>query len=223
MRKSLCLVLLLWLYAVEIQACPVQESVKATVIINATPDKVWDIIKDFDNMAWHPDIRSIKATNDNKKGAIRILTLKNDGTITEELKRYKADKMRYSYKITDMSTIGSIFHSGVEKPIKVIPVTDFSATISVKATAGGSVVKWKAKFYRGHPNNNPPEELNAKAAYKAVSHFLKAGLTHLLKKFNINGDESAISIDYAGILDNRYKYNDTTKVIKRWGSLLYYD
>ncbi len=60
-----------------------------------------------------------------------------------------------------------------------LPVTDFAATIQVKANAGGSVVKWKAGFYRGYMNNNPPEALNEAAAISIVKGIFRAGLDNL--------------------------------------------
>lgn len=130
-------------------------------------------------MSWLPNVRDTKHEGGESKGATRVLTLNDGKVVTEELKKFSAAKMSYSYKITDMSTTGSIFHSGVDEPIKVIPVTDFAATIQVKAKEGGSVVKWKAGFYRGYMNNNPPEELNEATAISIVKGIFRAGLDNL--------------------------------------------
>ncbi|MGR8933476.1 MAG: SRPBCC family protein [Gammaproteobacteria bacterium] len=160
---------------------PVRQKLDEEIQINAAPEKVWELFKDFDNMSWHPDIASVKGEGGNKKGATRVLTLKNGGTISEELKKYNEKAMEYAYKITDMSTTGSITHSGEDVSLPVLPVTNYSASIAVEAKDGGSLVSWKAAFYRGYMNNNPPAELNEDAANTAVSAVLKAGLENLKK------------------------------------------
>jgi mxaD protein len=49
--------------------------------------------------------KSTDGTGGNEKGATRVLTLTDGGTITEFLKKYDAAKMSYTYKITDMSIV----------------------------------------------------------------------------------------------------------------------
>src|SRR5512135_668362 len=100
---------------------PVRAKMTATVTIDAPAAKVWDVIKNYDDMSWHPAIKSVKGDGTNNKGAIRTLTLAN-GTITEELKAYDAAKMNYKYKITDMSSTGTIKHAGQDESIPVLPV-----------------------------------------------------------------------------------------------------
>lgn len=160
---------------------PVRQKIKETIEINASPEKVWSIIKDYGDMSWFPLVASTTVEGGNKKGAIRVLTLKKGGTITEELKKYKEKKMEYSYKITEMSTVKTIEHSGQEEKVPVIPVNNYAASIAVKGKGDGSVVTWKAGFYRAYMNNNPPEEMNDDAANSAVSSALKEGLENLKK------------------------------------------
>lgn len=160
---------------------PVRQKLDEEIQINAAPEKVWSLIKDFDNMSWHPGIASVKGEGGNKKGATRVLTLKDGGTINEEMKKYDEKAMEYAYKITDMSTVKTITHSGEQVPVPVLPVTNYAASIGVEAKDGGSLVSWKAAYYRGYMNNNPPEELNEDAANTAVASVLKAGLENLKK------------------------------------------
>ncbi|HHZ70489.1 MAG TPA: SRPBCC family protein [Methylococcaceae bacterium] len=171
---------------------PVRGKLTATVKINAPAEKVWAVIKNFDDMAWHPGIASTKAKGGNKKKATRILTLKGGGTITEQLKAYKGDKMSYKYKITDMSTVKTITHAGKDEIVPVLPVNNYAATLSVKGKGGSSEVKWVATYYRGYLNNNPPSELNETAADNAVTAVFKVGLTNLLSKFQSGAKDSAI-------------------------------
>ncbi len=68
-------------------------------------------------MSWHPDIFNTTSEGGNTKGAKRVLTLKDGGTINEELKKYDEAKMSYAYKITEMSTAKTITHAGVEEKV----------------------------------------------------------------------------------------------------------
>ena len=161
---------------------PVRRAAKEKIEINAAPEAVWDIIKDFDKLdAWLPLIEKVEAKGGNEKKAERILTLKGGGTITEVLKKYDEKKMKYSYKITDMSIAGTVTHEGKEVSIPVLPVENYSAKIQVKKKGKGSLVSWNAKFYRAYLNNNPPAELTDEVAVEAVTGVLKTGLENLKK------------------------------------------
>ncbi len=158
---------------------PVRQKLKESIKIDASVDVVWDKLKDFGVVSWLPMVESIDATGKNTKGATRILTLKEGGTISEKLKKYDEKKMSYSYKIIDMSVVNTIHHSGVEEPIKVLPVTDYTSTIMVTEDSKRAEVIWSAAYYRGYMNNNPPEELNEDAARNAIKTVFRAGLENL--------------------------------------------
>lgn len=160
---------------------PVRQKMKETIDINAAPEEIWKIMGDYQDMSWLPMVEKTTGEGGNEKGAKRELTLKDGGgTVKEELKKYDADKMQYKYKITEMSTVKTFKHLGKEEAIKVLPVSTYSADISVKASkSGGSTVTWKAAFYRAYMNNNPPPELNEEAAVAAVTGVFKAGLENL--------------------------------------------
>jgi len=194
MKKISFLAVFLFLFSTLSYAHgPVRGKMTATVDIEAPAEQVWDIIKNFDDMSWHPAIKSVKATGGNTKGATRILTLTDGNTITEQLKSYNADKMSYKYKIIDMSVVKTIEHSGQSEDIPVLPVDNYQGIIKVKKKGNSTVVTWIATYYRGYMNNNPPEELNEEAADKAVTEVLKTGLTSLLHKFEPNTLPTAIT------------------------------
>lgn len=194
-KVSLFIFTLFFIFAASVQAHgPVRAKQTATVTIKASADKVWAVIKDFDDMSWHPGISGTKGSGGNDKGATRTLTLKSGGTITEEMKSYKDNKMSYKYKITDMSTAKTIQHSGQEEKVPVLPVSNYAATISVKDKGASSEVTWVGTYYRGYLNNNPPAELNEDAADNAVSAIFKGGLTSLLGKFESGAKDSAVKI-----------------------------
>jgi hypothetical protein len=177
--KLVASVLLFFFTAIASAHGPVRQKAEEQITINAPADKVWAIIKNYGDMAWHPDISNTTAEGGNKKGATRVLTLKDGGTIKEELKKYDESKMSYSYKITEMSTAKTITHAGAEEKVPVLPVDNYSATIDVEAKGDTSVVSWTAGYYRAYTNNNPPAEMNEEAANAAVSAVLKTGLLNL--------------------------------------------
>lgn len=172
-------VLLFFFTAVANAHGPVRQKAEEQITINAPADKVWAIIKNFGDMSWHPDIFNISSEGGNNKGATRVLTLKDGGTIKEEMKKYDEAKMSYAYKITEMSTAKTITHAGVEEKVPVLPVDNYSASIEVEAKGDTSVVNWTAGYYRAYTNNNPPAEMNEETANAAVSAVLKTGLINL--------------------------------------------
>ncbi len=182
MKKTLGYALVLCLFsAVAYAHGPVRQKTQESITINAPADKVWAIIKNFDDLSWLPPVASVSAKGGNEDGATRVLHLKSGGTINEELKKHDDAKMSYAYKITDMSTEKTITHSGQEEKVPVLPVGNYAADIQVKPEGAGSVVSWKAGYYRAYMNNNPPDEMNEDAANSAVEGIFKAGLENIKK------------------------------------------
>ncbi|WP_257164943.1 SRPBCC family protein [Bradyrhizobium sp. SRS-191] len=150
---------------------PTRRKVQEHVEINAAPAKVWAIMGNFQDMSWLGIVDKTEGDKGNEIGATRKLTLKGGATVDEELYKYDAEKMSYSYRITAVD-------------VKVLPVTNYSSTIAVTPSADGkgSVVEWTGAFYRGFPNNDPPPELSDEAAVNAVTGLYKGGLEGLKKK-----------------------------------------
>jgi carbon monoxide dehydrogenase subunit G len=162
---------------------PVRQKVERDIEINAPTAKVWNIIKNYDDMSWLPSVKSVTANGGNTVGATRVLTLKHGGTINEEMKKYDEAKMSYAYRISDMSIAKTISHLGKNENIPVLPVTDYSASLSVEPKGDHSLVKWKAGFYRAYMNNltkdGEPKEMNEEVAIAAVEEIFKAGLENI--------------------------------------------
>ncbi len=158
---------------------PVRQKLQESIKINAPAEKVWGIIKNFNEMSWLPAVASTSAKGGNENGATRVLTLKDGGTITEELKKHDDATMSYAYKITEMSTKATITHNGQEEKVPALPVGNYAADIQVKADGGNATVTWKAGYYRAYMNNNPPAELNEDAANSSVEKVFKSGLDNL--------------------------------------------
>jgi hypothetical protein len=170
-KKSFILlsIFLLFFTAVTHAHGPTRKKVIVKEQISASPQAVWDAVKNFHDMSWHPAVAKTEGDGGNEPGATRTLTLVNDGKIHEALKKYDDAKHTFSYKITSVD-------------VKVLPVTNYASTFSIKPEDnGGSLVIWKGAFYRGYPNNNPPPELNDQAAIDAVTGVYKGGLENLKK------------------------------------------
>jgi carbon monoxide dehydrogenase subunit G len=150
---------------------PAPQKVTETIEIDAPPTKVWATIADFHDMSWLPGVAKTTGEGGNEPNvAKRQLILASGATIDESLSKYDAGAMSYSYRIDKVD-------------VKVLPVANYSATITVLPAEGGkSTVEWRGAFYRGYPNNDPPPELNEEAARKAVGKAYRAGLESLKKK-----------------------------------------
>lgn len=157
---------------------PSRQKAEMTEVLNATPDEVWAAIGRFDDMSWHPAVASTEMTPEGAPADVpdqstRILHLKaesGDPTITEQLIGRDPEKRMYKYMITDVA-------------VEVLPVTNYSSTLQVKDKDGKAEVIWKGGFYRGFPNNNPPDNLSDEAAVAAVTGIYQAGMDALAERF----------------------------------------
>jgi carbon monoxide dehydrogenase subunit G len=146
---------------------PTRQKVTEKVTIEAPADAVWAAIKNFNGLKdWHPAVAQSPADKGNAEGSVRTLKLKDGGTLVETLESYDEAQKKYSYRAKDGGAL---------------PVTNYTATLSVVADGGKSVVEWRGAFYRGFPNNNPPPEQNDEAALKAVTGVYRSGLGNLKK------------------------------------------
>ena len=147
---------------------PTRQKIKESVTINAKPEVVWNVIKDFEKINnWHPSISKVESD-----GKIRTIfySPRNNTPITQKLESHSNEKMMYKTSI-------------IEVDIKNFPVNTYTANISVKGNEDGTAtVLWKAAFYRAYVNNDPPPELNEAAAIKAVTEFFQSGLNNLKSK-----------------------------------------
>ena len=156
---------------------PTRQKVTVTAELGAEPADVWAVIGNFQDFSWHPAAYATTGENGNEIDATRVLTLGEEGgpTISEVLYKYSAEKMSYSYRITEVA-------------VEVLPVTNYSSHLTVlPRDGGGSIVEWRGAFYRGYPNNDPPEELNDEAAIAAVTAVYQVGLDALVEKFGAPG------------------------------------
>lgn len=156
---------------------PTRQKITVTTEVAADPAEVWATVGNFQDMSWHPAVHSSTGENGNAIDATRVLSLgAADGpTISEILYKFSDEKMSYSYRITDVK-------------VEVLPVTNYSSHLTVMPRdGGGSIIEWRGAFYRGYPNNDPPDALNDEAAIAAVTGVYEAGLQALTEKFGAAG------------------------------------
>ena len=176
-RVLLALAALLMLPTLALAHGPTRQKITVTAEVAAEPAEVWAAIGNFQDMSWHPAVHSSTGENGNAIDATRVLTLGEAGgpTIDEILYKFSDDKMSYSYRITAVE-------------VEVLPVTNYSSHLTVKPReGGGSLIEWRGAFYRGYPNNDPPEHLNDEAAIAAVTGVYQAGLDALVARFGAPG------------------------------------
>lgn len=139
------------------------------VTINAPANKVWEKVANYGDLgAFHPAVAKTEITSgaNNTKGAVRLLTLGDGGTVNETLTNYDATDMSYSYIINE----------------SVLPVSSYAAKIDVNPiSADVTEVVWAASFNRKDLAANPAKGQDDEAATTTIHAVFKAGLDNLKK------------------------------------------
>ena len=143
--------------------------VSQSVSINAPAAKVWKAMKDFNGLnTWHPAVAKdeiVEGKND-AVGAVRLLTLKDGGTIKEKLLAFNGPARKFRYAILE----------------GVLPVSDYSSSVSVVADGKGkSKVTWTGRFHRKNTGDSPADNENDKTAVDTITGVYRAGLDNLKK------------------------------------------
>ena len=144
--------------AMAAEKVKVSESVK----LEAPPAKVWARIGHFADLTWHPAIKSSEASDGDKSNSQRRLDL-GGPILWESLLSYSDEGRSYGYRILD---------NGANQ--KVLPVSDYVATLVVKPSGEGSEIVWSAEF-------EPLAGTSAEAAQKTIAGIFRGGLDALAK------------------------------------------
>ncbi len=132
------------------------------VTINAPADKVWSKVSNFNDLgAWHPAVKSTEMVSgaNNKVGAVRLLTLQDNGTIKEKLLAYSAKGKTFKYSILE----------------GVLPVSDYVSSVTVKADGKDkSLVVWEGHFKHKEGSDDA-------TAVKTMTSVYRGGLDNLKK------------------------------------------
>ncbi|MEO6094159.1 MAG: SRPBCC family protein [Fibrobacteria bacterium] len=135
--------------------------------INAPAETVWKKVNNFGDLgAWHPAVKTteIISGENNKVGAIRLLTLQDGATLKETLLSYDEKKTEYSYNI-------------IESPL---PISEYTSTVSVgKDKKGMSKVTWSGHFKRKDVSPRPAVGQDDTTATKTMRTVYRAGLDNL--------------------------------------------
>ncbi|KQT47421.1 hypothetical protein ASG43_09885 [Aureimonas sp. Leaf454] len=169
MNRFLLAVLLLLLPASALaQHAPTRAKLTETIEVAASPETVWERVKNFDDLSWNPLVASVDTVPGNVLDTARLVTLKTGGEMAETLYRFDEEKHMFATLVPHMD-------------LKVLPVSTYSSYLTVKPgkAPGTALVEWRAAFYRGWPNNDPPPELNEAAGIKAVGAYVREALAGL--------------------------------------------
>ena len=143
--------------------------VSEIIQIKAEPAKVWNMLKPFDGLKnWHPLFSGseIVSGKDGQLGAIRLLTIKDGPSFTEELLAVNEPAMAFTYSV-------------IESPL---PIDRYLSTMSVKSDgSGGSIVTWVGQFSRKNPRANAPEAEGDAAVLGLITGAYQGGLQNLKK------------------------------------------
>lgn len=149
---------------------PSRQKTSQEVTLNATPEEVWAVIGNFNDLGWYPGVAAVAAPSGNTKDDVRTVTLESGTVLTEELTKYDATKRTMSFRRT-------------VDDVMVLPATNFSTVMTVKDAGGKALVEFRGAYYRGFPNNDPPPELSDEAATAAVNAFYQVAIAALTEKF----------------------------------------
>ena len=143
--------------------------VTQTVHIQAPAGKVWDTVKNFDQLnTWLPPVAKdeIVEGQNNTVGAVRLLTLKDGGTVKEKLLAYTPAARAFRYQILE----------------SVLPVSHYTAVVTVKSAGKGkSTITWAGRFKRKNEGPSPGDNESDKAGTDAITGVYQAGLSNLKK------------------------------------------
>ena len=138
--------------------------------VDAPLEKVWGVIDDFAHPITTLTIERIEASGNNAPDqAERRLFLK-DGVMIEEVLT-KRDGERFMIGV----------HRKTDN-LQLLPAVNYTSLITLRSLdQDHTIIEWKARFYRGYPNNNPPPELNDDVAVAAVKKLITGELAALKK------------------------------------------
>ncbi|MDP4002096.1 SRPBCC family protein [Methylobacterium sp. NEAU K] len=158
---------LICLATVALAHGPTPQKIDQSITIPAPPEAVWKVAGEFGGIArWHPDVAKAEASGGNVEGTTRTVTLKGGGTLVEGLDEWLGDGRTYSYRMSDPD-------------LKALPVSSYSATLTVTPDGTGSRVSWIGRFYRGDTGNEPPDGLSDEAGRTAMNRYFADGLKGL--------------------------------------------
>ena len=144
--------------------------IEQSIVINAPPEVVWDVISDFNGLPrWLPTIVESKIVfgKNRQEGAIREITRANGSKVQEKLITYEPWNMSLGY-----TYIGG-----------QVAATDYFPTMTVTDAGGGkSKMVWKARFKRvAYWTDEPPAGQDDATPLNGLNKVYTLGLENLKK------------------------------------------
>ena len=144
--------------------------IEHSIVINAPPEVVWDVVSDFNGLPrWLPVIVESKIVlgKNREEGAIRELTRANGTKVQEKLIAYEPWNMSLGY-----TYIGG-----------QVGATDYFPTVTVSDAGNGkSKVVWKARFKRvAYWTDEPPAGQDDATPLNGLNKVYPMGLENLKK------------------------------------------
>lgn len=122
-------------------------SVSREVVVDRAPATVWKLMGEFNSLdVWLPPVLSSTFTGNRiRPGAVRVLDLGDNATVTERLLSFDSAKYRYTYAF-------------VKSPL---PVKNYVATVELSPAAEGkTLIKWHSTFdAAGAPDDKAKEAI----------------------------------------------------------------
>jgi mxaD protein len=127
-----------------------------TLDVKASPEEVWDTLKNFDSLpSWHPMFSEDVLINgeNNQPGAVRRLTVKDGPSFDEELMEFDDAGMKLRYRIVGENEL---------------PIDNYDSTLQVVQTGRGrSSVLWRSSFTAKEGNKDEDMIKFIEGAYRA--------------------------------------------------------
>jgi hypothetical protein len=139
-----------------------------SIRINAPSETVWAVVGDFNGSPrWLPLVErsEIVLGNNNRVGAIRLITRRDGTKVTERLLDHDPQAMRMAYTYVDGA----------------VRATDYYPVLSVKDNGDGtSSVEWSSRFRRlAYATDPPPPGQDDQSLTDFYNGIYKAGLESL--------------------------------------------
>ena len=122
-------------------------AVSREITVDRAPATVWKLVGEFNSLdVWLPPVLGSTFTGSaTQPGAVRLLDLGNNASVTEKLLAYSGERHSYSYAF-------------LKSPL---PVKNYVATIELSTTADGkTLMKWHSTFDAdGAPDDKAKEAI----------------------------------------------------------------
>lgn len=178
MKKLLCFIALSMLPLMGFAHGPSGQKVIKEVVVKASPEKAWAVMKDFGSIAkWHPNVTDVKVEDkkDEASGEMmphRVVKLKNGRSFEEKLRGVDDELMKLDYKM-------------VEGENSTILVYGYRTVLTVQpgSTADESKITLTARFYNKSNSLEQLPGLGNKEANAEINALYDAAAEGLQKAF----------------------------------------